>query len=184
MLARRRAGIILDLVSTQFCTAVDCRSHLNLPTPYSGNAFYAIKTSLPIPQLAPAPATDGIDIVAALELQNAAYNIRKMIKGVVAFAEYTEELVTGLSVWDDVMVGSLLLISYFCFEMHELDFGNALGGKIEGVRLPSGGLLPGMSLVLPRLPDGSCEFMVNEEEEVMKSFREDDWFRKLASEQC
>ena len=107
MFARRRTGIISDRILTRFCTAVDCRSHLNLPTPYFGNAIYTIKTNLPIPQLAPAPATDGFDIYAALELQNAAYNIREMVNGVtgdtfrdlVAFAERTEEeLVTGLSV--------------------------------------------------------------------------------------
>lgn len=193
MLARRRAGIISDRISTQFCTAVDCRSRSNLPTPYFGNAIYVIKTSLPIPQLAPAPATDGFDIGPASELQNAAHNIREKVNGVtgdtfrdlLAFAERTEEeSVIRLSVWDDMSVGSLLLVSYFWFEMHELDFGDALGGKIEAFRLPSGGLLPGMPVVLPRLPDGSCEFVINEEEEVIKFLRKDEVFRRFASERC
>ena len=193
MLARRRAGLISDRFSTQFCTAVDCRSRLNLPTPYFGNANYAIKTSLPKPQLAPPSIHDGFDIGPALELQYAAYNIRDEVNGVtadtfrdlLAFVERTEEKsVTRLSVWDDVLVGSLLLISYFWFKMHELDFGDALGGKIEAFRLPSGGLLPGMPVVLPRLPDGSCEFMVNEEEEVLIFLRKDEQFRAFASERC
>ena len=180
-----------DRISTQFCTAVDCRSRLNLPTPYFGNAIYAIKTSLPIPQLASAPPTDGFDIGPTLELQHVAYNIREKVNRVtadtfrdlVAFVERTEaESATRLSVWDDVSVGSLLLISYFWFEMHEMDFGDALGGKIEAFRLPSGGLLPGMPVVLPRLPDGSCEFVVNEEEEVMKFLREDELFLGFARE--
>ena len=188
MLARRRAGIISDRISSQFCTAVDCRSRLNLPTPYFGNAIYAVATGLPMPQLAPAS-----DIAPALELQYAAYKIRQEVNGVtgdtlrdlLAFAERTqEESNIRLSVWDDVLVGSLLLISYFGFEMHGLDFGDVLGGKIEAFRLPSGGLLPGMPVVLPRLPDGSCEFVVNDEEEVIKFLREDEVFRQFASERC
>ena len=107
MLARRRAGLISDRISAQLCTAVDCRSRLKSPTPYFGNAIFAIKTSLPIPQLAPAPATDGFDIGPTLELQHAAYNIREKVNGVtgdtfrdlLAFVESTEaESATRLSV--------------------------------------------------------------------------------------
>ena len=191
MLARRRAGILSDRISTQFCQAVDCRSHLNLPTPYFGNAIYPIKTTLAIPQLAPASATDSFDIGPNSELQTAAQDIREKVNGVtadsfrdlLAFAERSEaESPMRLSVWDDMSVGSLLLVSYFWFEMPGLDFDDALGGKIEAFRLPSGGLLPGMPVVLPRLPDGSCEFVVNEEEEVMKFLREDEHLRRFASE--
>ncbi len=193
MLARRRAGIISDRISAQSCTAVDCRSHLHLPTPYFGNAIYPIKTSLAIPQLAPASATDSCDVGHVSELETAARNIREKVNGVtadsfrdlLAFAERTEaESPIRLSVWDDMSVGSLLLVSYFSFEMHELDFGDALGGKIEAFQLPSGGLLPGMPVVLPRLLDGSCEFVVNEEEELMKFLRKDELLRRFASERC
>ena len=65
--------------------------------------------------------------------------------------------------------------------MHKLDFGEALGGKMEAFRLPSRGILPGMLVVLPRLPDGSCEFVINEQEEVMEFFAEDEMFRRFAS---
>ena len=193
MLARRQAGIILDRISTQFCTAVDCRSHLNLPTPYFGNAIYPVQISLAISQLIPESATDGNDLGHHSELGTAARNIREMVNGVtadsfrdlVAFAQRTEaESLLRLSVWDDMSVGSVLLVSYLWFEMHGLDFGDALGGKIEAFRLPSGGLMPGMPVVLPRLPDGSCEFVVNEEEEVMKFLREDELLRRFASERC
>ena len=193
MLARCRAGILSDRTSTQFCQAVDCRSHLSLPTPYFGNAIYPFKTSLATPQLAPASETDSFDIGHISKLETAARNIREKVNGVtansfrdlLAFAERTEaESLIRLSVWDDMSVGSLLLVSYFWFEMHELDFGDALGGNIEAFRLSSGGLLPGMPVVLPRLPDGSCEFVVNEEEEVMKFLREDELLRRFASERC
>lgn len=77
----------------------------------------------------------------------------------------------------------MLLVSYFWFEMHETVFGEALGGKIEAFRLPSRGLLLGMSVVvLPRLPDKSCEFVINEQEEVMRFLAEDEIFQKFAGE--
>lgn len=121
MLARRRAGIISDQISTQFCTAVDCRSHLNLPMPYFGNAVYPIKTSVAIPELAPLSATDGFDVGHIPQLETRAHNIREKVNGVtadsfrdlLAFAERTEaESAIRLSVWDDMTVGSLLLISH------------------------------------------------------------------------
>ena len=94
------------------------------------------------------------------------------------------KILTRPSVLEDLLVGSMLFVSYFSFEMHEIDFGEALGGKIEAFRLPSKGILPGMPVVLPRLPDGSCEFVINEPEEVVRFFAEDETLRTFASKQC
>lgn len=44
---------------------------------------------------------------------------------------------------DDLLIGSILLVSYFGFEMLVLDFGDALGRKIEPFRIPSRRLSPG-----------------------------------------
>ena len=52
------------------------------------------------------------------------------------------EILTRPSVLEDSSIGSILLVSYFGFEIHEIDFGEALGGKIEAFRLPSRGLCP------------------------------------------
>ena len=93
------------------------------------------------------------------------------------------EILTRPSVLEDLSIGSILLVSYFGFEIHEIDFGEALGGKIEAFRLPSRGLVPGMPVVLPRLPDGSCEFVINEQEKIMRFFAEDEIFRRFASKQ-
>ncbi len=191
MVARHRAGILSGDATTHFCQAVDCRTRLGLPEPYFGNAIYGIKTSLALPHLAFAPESfDGAQIPG---LQVAARAIRAEVNAVTAdkfrdllgFVERTDtEVLTRLSVLDDLSVGSILFVSYFRFEMHELDFGEALGGKMEAFRLPSRGLLPGMPVVLPRLPDGSCEFVINEQEKVMEFFAEDDLFRRFARKQC
>lgn len=190
MLARHRAGIISDRRTIHFSQAVDCRTHLRLPEPYFGNAIYGVKTSLTLPHLA--PNTDNFDAPSISGLQAAARAIRAEVNGTTAdkfrdllgFVERTEmEVLTRPSVLEDLSIGSILLVSYFGFEMHEIDFGEALGGKIEAFRLPSQGLVPGMPVVLPRLPDGSCEFMLNEQEEVMSFLAEDKIFVRFVSKQ-
>ncbi len=188
MVARHRAGILSGDASTHFCQAVDCRTRLGLPEPYFGNAIYGVRASLALPHLALAPESfDGFQIPG---LQAAARAIRAEVNAVTAdkfrdllgFVERTDrEVLTRLSVLDDLSVGSILFVSYFKFEMHELDFGEALGGKMEAFRLPSRGILPGMPVVLPQLPDGSCEFVINEQEDVVRFFAEDELFRRFAS---
>ena len=84
---------------------------------------------------------------------------------------------------DNLATDSMLLISYFGFEMHELDFGPTLGGKIEAFRLPSEGLVPGIPVVLPRLPDGSVEFAMCEREDVVGFLLEDEVFSRFANRQ-
>ena len=191
IVARYRAGILSDHSTAHFCQAVDCRTRLHLPEPYFGNVIYGIKDSFALPRLA--PETDSSDALRISGLQAVASAIRVEVNGatgekfrdLLGFVERTDmEMLTRLSVVEDLTIGSMLLVSYFGFEMHELDYGEAVGGKIEAFRLPSRGLAPGMPVILPRLPDGSCEFVINEREEVMKFFAEDELFRRFASKEC
>ena len=191
MLARYRAGILSHNSLTHFSQAVDCRTRLGLPKPYFGNAIYGVKASLALPDLA--PANHPSESLSGLGLRAAGQAIRTEVNSVtvekfrdlLGFVERTEmEMVTRPSVLEHLPVASLLLVSYFGFKAHEMDFGEALGGKIEAIRLPSCGLLPGMPVVLPRLPDGSCEFVINEPEEVMRFVTKDATFRRFASKQC
>ena len=191
MLARNRAGILCDRATAQFSQAVDCRTHLQLPKPYFGNVIYAIKTSLALPQLL--CVNDGGDAYQVSGLQAAARAIRAEVctvtgdkfRDLLGFVERTDmKMHTRPSVIDDLSIGSILFVSYFGFEMHDLDFGEALGGKIEAFRIPSKGLLPGMPVVLPRLPDGSCEFVINEQEDAMRLLAEDETFRRYANKRC
>ena len=84
------------------------------------------------------------------------------------------------SVTDDFSIGSILFVSYFRFEMLVIDFGE-VGGKIEAFRLPFRGLLTGVPVVLPRLPDESCEFVITEQEEAMRLLAEDDILWRYAN---
>lgn len=187
MIARHRAGILSKDAVTHFSQAVDYRTRFGLPQPYFGNAIYGIKTGLALSQL----ANTGKLVANShnSELQAAAHAIRAEVNGATAekfrdllgFVDRTDmNVLTRLSVLEDLSIGSILLVSYFGFEMYDLDFGEALGGQIEAFRLPSRGLVPGMPVILPRLPDGSCEFIVNEQEDVTRFFGEDEIVQKFS----
>ena len=188
VLARQRAGILFDVTTVHFSTAVDCRSRLGLPTPYFGNAIYGVKTSLILAALQNHTARPSSSIMG---LQVSASAIRRAIQSVSAaqfrdllnFVERTQmKMLTRLSVVEDLATSTVMLVSYWRFAMHALDFGEALGGSIEAFRLPSQGLVPGMPVVLPRLPDGGCEFILNEREDVMGFLGEDEIFLRFARE--
>ncbi|KAK1659592.1 transferase family-domain-containing protein [Colletotrichum godetiae] len=46
------------------------------------------------------------------------------------------------------------------FKMYDLNWGNALGGKIAAIRSPSCGILNGMQIMYPQHPDGGREMLV------------------------
>lgn len=191
MFARYRAGVLSSQAITSFSQAVDCRTRLGLPDPYFGNAIYGIKTSLALPRLA--PAIERFDRPQIPGLQAAARAIRTEVvsatgdkfQDLLAFVERTQaEVHTRPSVLDELSTGSIMLVSYFGLEMYGMNFGAALGGKIEAFRLPSQGLVPGIPVVLPRLPDGSCEVVINERDDVTKFLADDELFRRFTSTQC
>ena len=50
--------------------------------------------------------------------------------------------------------------SWVGFELYRLDWGPLLGGKIEAVRAPHVGVINGLQVILPPLPDGGIEDLV------------------------
>ena len=187
MVARCQTGVVSEESKTSFTQAVDCRTHLNLPEPYFGNAIYGVKASSTISQ--PASMTDSFDASQTKELGAAARLIRNEIalvtgdvfRDLLAFVERTiTEMPVRLAFLDELTSESVLLISYFRFAMHELDIGEALGGRIEAFRILSDGIMPGVPVVLPRLPNGSCEFMISEKKEVAEIFAGNEFLKRFA----
>lgn len=125
-----------------------------------------IKASLALSDLA--STVENFDASRIVGVQAAARAIRAELSGdLLGFAERTDmKTLMRLSVLENISIGSILLVSFFGFEMHEIDFGEALG-KMEAFRLLSREIFPGIPVMLPRLPDGSCEFLINEQEKVM-----------------
>jgi hypothetical protein len=62
---------------------------------------------------------------------------------------------------------TVMLVSYFGFEMHSLDFGKAFGSNIEAIKLPSKVLIPGIPVILP---DGSTYIMKYKEDDLFYRF--------------
>ena len=91
------------------------------------------------------------------------------------------KILTRPLVMDDLSIASILFVSYTEFEMLDIDFGEALGGKVEAFRPPFRGLLADVPVLLPRLPDESCEFVITEQEEAMRLLAEDDIFWRYAN---
>ncbi|KAL2130204.1 hypothetical protein VTI74DRAFT_6771 [Chaetomium olivicolor] len=181
MVARHRAGILADGATTYVAQPLDCRSHLGLPDPYFGNVLYMTKTSLPLSVL-----QDGERGLAA-----AARALRAEIKAMTAekftdlvgYAERTaQQFHTRLNILEDLPTGGIIMTSHFKFALHELDFGPLLGGHMKALRLPARGTMAGAVIVMPRLPDGSCEFMITEQESTIARLVEDEFFARLTGE--
>lgn len=93
---------------------------------------------------------------------------RRIFRNLMGFLERTEtETSIITSTADTWSTQSIFLGSYFGFEMYGIDFGEVFENGIRAFRPPSQGVLPRVPVVLPRLHDGSCEFIVNEQREVM-----------------
>jgi hypothetical protein len=94
----------------------------------------------------------------------------------VAFIEREGNTVL-IDVVDRAQTTTVLLTSHSRFGMHALDFGPRLG-HIDAYRLPAAGIVPGLHIVMPRLPDGSCEVMVAEAKQTMVELAKDpEWTR-------
>ena len=179
MLARHRAGIIPSDHPTNCSTPIDGRSRLALPTPYFGNAIYGSKFTLTVADLAPLqpPGDTSTSNPTTKSQPYSGLNTctADRFRDLIDYCAHNNRIhYIRVSTSQDLAVGSILLTSYDSFKMHDLDFGPALGGRMEAFRLPSQGLMPGVPVVLPRLRDGSAEFVVNEREDVMRLLGEGD----------
>ncbi|KAL8767854.1 MAG: hypothetical protein Q9209_005746 [Squamulea sp. 1 TL-2023] len=190
MLFRHRVGLLDSRdEQTYFCQPVDYRSHLRLRVPCFGNAIHAAQPILRLPDLAPAGDTMAVESPAA-GLQAAACAIlaevnavtRDNVRDSLGLLKRTElETPYRLWIYDNLQTSGILLTSYFGFQMHTMDFGTAFGNLMEAFRLPSKALGPGVPVVLPRLLDGGCEFVIVEREDTIKSMVADTLYKKFVT---
>ncbi|KAL7787166.1 putative enoyl-CoA hydratase/isomerase family protein [Trichoderma ceciliae] len=163
ILARYRAGLLSAEATVVLTQPLDVRAMLNLPEPYFGNAFYITRPSLPLSALA--DTENG--------LRTAARTLRADIKSMTGekfrdFLGLAGRTAIGepirLSTMGEAATTAITYSSHFAFNIHELDFGPAFGdGRIKAFRHPARGTMPGAVIVMPRLQDGGCEFMVTEQ---------------------
>jgi hypothetical protein len=70
--------------------------------------------------------------------------------------------------------------SWANFELYGLDWGSLLGGKIEAVRAPHVGVINGLQVVLPVLPDGGIEILVGVEASCLDKLLHEPLWTKFA----
>jgi hypothetical protein len=171
--ARRRAGVVTDNTPVHFVVPVDCRARLGLPVPYHGNAIYNAEIELSFADL-DGPHALG-HVATALRARFAALTGAD-VQDVIAFVE-REGHAVQLSAFANASTHTIMLTSHWRFGMHALDFGPRLG-HIDAFRLPATGMVPGLHIVLPRLPDGGCEIMVSESEgAIVELMKDPEWVR-------
>jgi hypothetical protein len=171
--ARRRAGVVTDDTPVHFVVPVDCRARLGLPVPHHGNAIYNAEIELSFADL-DGPHALG-HVATALRARFAALT-GVDVQDIIAFVE-REGHAVQLSAFANASTHTIMVTSHWRFGMHALDFGPRLG-HIDAFRLPATGMVPGLHIVLPRLPDGGCEIMVSESEGAMVELMKDlEWAR-------
>ena len=70
--------------------------------------------------------------------------------------------------------------SWVNFELYGLNWGAKLGGAIQAVRAPSVGIINGLQVVLPVLPDGGMEILVGVEGSCLERLLSDPLWVKFA----
>ncbi|GAQ08089.1 methylglutaconyl-CoA hydratase, mitochondrial [Aspergillus lentulus] len=176
MVARHRAGILDADATTYVAQPVDCRRHLNITETYFGNVIYMTKSSVALSALAD-PETGLGEAARALRTELRALTGDKF-RDLVGYAERTAlEAHTRLNILESMATSGIILTSLFKMDLHAMDFGPIFGdGHIKALRLPARGTQAGAVIVLPRVPDGSCEFMVTEQERTIECLRDDPFF--------
>ncbi|GFF35622.1 methylglutaconyl-CoA hydratase, mitochondrial [Aspergillus udagawae] len=182
MVARHRAGILDADATTYVAQPVDCRRHLNITEPYFGNVIYMTKSSVALSVLAD-PETGLGAAARALRTELRGLTGDKF-RDLVGYAERTAlEAHTRLNILESMATSGIILTSLFKMDLHAMNFGPVFDdGHIKALRLPARGTQAGAVIVLPRVPDGSCEFMVTEQESTIQCLRDDPLFAQFTAD--
>jgi hypothetical protein len=130
------------------------------------------------------------EILGSLNLADLAVMIRKEIL-LRLTNQFTDDVVTLINQLEDVtrLVPTAYLdvlgktsvqTSWAEFDLATVEWGPLLGDKIEYVRCPNTGILPGCHVVLPTLPNGGVEVVFGTEGELLQKVLEDPLWAKFA----
>lgn len=128
-------------------------------------------------------------ILGSASLADLAILIRKAIQR--ADNQFTDDVITLVDKIEDVdrLVPTAFLdvpgfncvqSSWVNFELYSLDWGSLLGGRIDSVRAPYVGVINGLQVVLPVLPDGGIEVLVGVEVSCLDNLLHDPLWTKFA----
>ncbi|KAF7175196.1 hypothetical protein CNMCM7691_006600 [Aspergillus felis] len=128
-------------------------------------------------------------ILSTLKIADLAAMIRKAMLN--ANEEWTDDTIALEEQLEDVdrLVATAFLdvpgfnclqSSWVNFDLYGLEWGPVLGDRIKAVRTPHVGVVNGLQVVLPRLPDGGMEVLVGVEGNCLDKLLKDPLFTKFA----
>ncbi|OAR02345.1 hypothetical protein LLEC1_04194 [Akanthomyces lecanii] len=176
LLARHRVGLVGANEVSHIAQPIDCRVKVGLDGAYHGNVMYMTQGSLPFSELSH-PRTGIVAAAQTIQTQVQSASADKF-RDVLAHAEYVEDRADWrLRIVDNVLTSGLIVTSHFKSALYEVDFGLAVdGGRAKAFRFPARESMIGTAVIFPRLPDGSCEFMVTEQSSTVNMLAADDVF--------
>ncbi|KAK2017653.1 hypothetical protein LZ32DRAFT_576587 [Colletotrichum eremochloae] len=80
----------------------------------------------------------------------------------------------------DVPGNNCIQTSWVNFSLYDVQWGPALGGKIQAVRAPHVGVINGLQVVMPILPDGGMEILVGVEKDCLDRLLHEPLWMKFA----
>ncbi|KAF9779697.1 hypothetical protein IL306_001293 [Fusarium sp. DS 682] len=130
------------------------------------------------------------EILSTLSLADLAVLIREEML-LRLNSQFTDDVVTLIDQLEDVtrLVPTAFLdvlgktsvqTSWAEFDLATVEWGPLLGDRIESIRCPNTGILPGCHVVLPTLPDGGVEVVFGTEGELLEKVLEDPLWMKFA----
>ncbi|RDW90909.1 hypothetical protein BP5796_02074 [Coleophoma crateriformis] len=165
-------------------TVCDFRSRLDPPLPpgYVGNALVFARARLLVTELCSDEPNTLYKIASSIS-ESVNWWDSERIQGLLGAAEGTDmrsvEWDSDTHFGPDVQVTSTMSAS----SPYSIDWGQQLG-NMQALRFPTGAFYDGFVTVLPRLPDGSIEFVLNCGSEVFTELKADKEFTRYASFLC
>lgn len=176
MAARHRAGLFHADNQVHLAQSVDCRERVGIFETYFGNTVYMTQGSIAFAKLC--DQETGIATAAQLCRKQINEVSGDLLKDLVRHAEQAEAGTQArMRIAEHLFTTGIIVTSHFKFGLSEVDFGPAVrGSRIASFRLPGNTIMAGTAVILPRLEDGSCEFMVSEQQCTLNCLMEDGLF--------
>lgn len=167
-----------DPVSS-FAIAIDGRLRTDPPVPPRTMGCFLEYVAVEMP----------IRKMLTCEMAEIALEIRRSISR--ADKNWTDDIVTlvdGLEDVDRLVVKAFTDVpgfncvqtSWINFKLYDLDWGKALGNRIQAVRSPSVGVINGLQVILPAFPDGGIEVLVGVEQTCLEKLLVEPLWNKFA----
>lgn len=185
----RHISLARRLPQTEFeysglTTVCDFRARLDPPlnSDYAGNALVFARARVPVKDIC-SDEPDVLHRISTRITESVDWWDSDKIQGLLDAVDSTD---MGSVEWDcdshfgpDVQVTSTL----GAVSPYSLDWGLQLG-QMQALRFPTGAFYDGFVTVLPRLPDGSIEFVLNGGAEVLTRLKADKEFTRYARFLC